>query len=153
MSSFEESIEVNVPVHTAYNQWTQFEEFPQFMEGVERVDQLDDAHLHWVAEVAGKTHEWDAEVTEQHPDERVAWKSTTGKMNAGVVTFHRLSDDQTKVMVQIDFEPEGMIENVGDALGVVERRTKGDMERFKQFIESRGMETGAWRGDVDQKSA
>jgi uncharacterized membrane protein len=153
MSSFEESIEVNVPVHTAYNQWTQFEEFPQFMEGVERVDQLDDTHLHWVAEVAGKTHEWDAEVTEQHPDERVAWKSTTGKMNAGVVTFHRLSDDQTKVMVQIDFEPEGMIENVGDALGVVERRTKGDLERFKQFIESRGMETGAWRGDVDQKSA
>jgi uncharacterized membrane protein len=153
MSSFEESIEVNVPVHTAYNQWTQFEEFPRFMEGVERVDQLDDTHLHWVAEVAGKTHEWDAEVTEQHPDERVAWKSTTGKMNAGVVTFHRLSDDQTKVMVQIDFEPEGMIENVGDALGVVERRTKGDLERFKQFIESRGMETGAWRGDVDQKSA
>jgi uncharacterized membrane protein len=153
MSSFEESIEVNVPVHTAYNQWTQFEEFPQFMEGVERVDQLDDTHLHWVAEVAGKTHEWDAEVTEQHPDERVAWKSTTGKMNAGVVTFHRLSDDQTKVMVQIDFEPEGMIENVGDALGVVERRTKGDLERFKQFIESRGMYTGAWRGDVDQKSA
>jgi uncharacterized membrane protein len=153
MERVERTIEVGVPVREAYDQWTQFEEFPQFMEGVERVDQLDDTHLHWVAEVAGKTHEWDAEVTEQHPDERVAWKSTTGKMNAGVVTFHRLSDDQTKVMVQIDFEPEGMIENVGDALGVVERRTKGDLERFKQFIESRGMETGAWRGDVDQKSA
>jgi uncharacterized membrane protein len=153
MSSFEESVVVNVPIHTAYNQWTQFEEFPRFMEGVERIDQLDDTHLHWVAEIAGKTHEWDAEVTEQHPDERVAWRSTTGKMNAGVVTFHRLSENETKVMVQIEFEPEGVIENVGDALGLVERRTKGDLERFKEFIENRGMETGAWRGDVDQKSA
>ena len=153
MSSFEQSIVVNVPLHTAYNQWTQFEEFPRFMEGVERVDQLDDTHLHWVAEIAGKRHEWDAVVTEQHPDERVAWTSTDGKFNAGVVTFRSISPEETEVTVQIMFEPEGVIEKVGDAMGVVERRTKGDLERFKEFIENRGAETGAWRGDVQQRSA
>jgi uncharacterized membrane protein len=151
MSTIEESIEVHVPLHTAYNQWTQFEEFPRFMEGVERIDQLDDTRLHWVAEVGGKKQEWDAVITEQRPDERVAWKSTTGATNAGVVTFHRISDDTTRVMVQMEYEPEGFVESVGDALGLAKRRTKGDLERFKEFIESRGAETGAWRGEVNQQ--
>jgi len=150
MGTIEQSIEVQVPLSTAYNQWTQFEQFPRFMEGVEEVRQLDDKRLHWIAEIGGKREEWDAEITEQRPDERVAWRSTTGAPNAGVVTFHRLSDDMTKVMLQLDYEPEGMIEKVGDALGIVERRTKGDLERFKEFIESRGSETGAWRGKIDE---
>jgi len=150
VSKVEESIEVSVPVRTAYNQWTQFEEFPQFMDGVESVKQLDDTHLRWVAEIGGKRHEWEAEITEQDPDQRVAWKSTDGKTNAGVVTFHRLGDAQTKVMVQIDYEPEGMLERVGDAIGADERKVKGDLKRFKELIESRGTETGAWRGEVDQ---
>jgi uncharacterized membrane protein len=150
MSTIEESIVVDVPIDTAYNQWTQFESFPRFMEGVESVTQLDDTHVHWVAEVGGKRREWDAEITEQRPDERVAWRSTDGAPNGGAVTFHRLSDDQTKVMVQIDYEPEGAVESVGDALGMVKRRTKGDLERFKAFIEARGAETGAWRGEVER---
>ncbi len=150
MSKVEESIEVSVPVRTAYNQWTQFEEFPQFMDGVESVKQLDDTHLRWVAEIGGKRHEWEAEITEQDPDQRVAWKSTDGKTNAGVVTFHRLGEAQTKVMVQIDYEPEGILERVGDAIGADERKVKGDLKRFKELIESRGTETGAWRGEVDQ---
>src|SRR3712207_9542901 len=124
MSKIEHSLDVNVPVREAYNQWTQFESFPQFMSGVESVQQLDDTRLHWVAEIAGKREEWDAEITEQRPDERVAWRSTTGAPNAGVVTFHRISDDTTRVMLQIDYEPEGFVESVGDALGVVNRRTK-----------------------------
>ena len=151
MGTIEQSIEVQVPLSTAYNQWTQFEEFPRFMEGVEEVRQLDDKRLHWIAEIGGKREEWDAEITEQRPDERVAWRSTTGAPNAGVVTFHRLSDDMTKVMLQLDYTPEGMVEKVGDALGIVERRTKGDLERFKEFIESRGTETGAWRGKIDEQ--
>jgi len=150
VSKVEESIEVSVPVRTAYNQWTQFEEFPQFMDGVESVKQLDDTHLRWVAEIGGKRHEWEAEITEQDPDQRVAWKSTDGKTNAGVVTFHRLGDAQTKVMVQIDYEPEGILERVGDAIGADEHKVKGDLKRFKELIESRGTETGAWRGEVDQ---
>ena len=150
MSNIEESIEVAVPVRTAYNQWTQFEEFPQFMDGVESVKQLDDTHLRWVAEIGGKRHEWEAEITEQDPDQRVAWKATDGKTNAGVVTFHRLGEDQTKVMVQIDYEPEGLLERVGDAIGADERKVKGDLKRFKELIESRGTETGAWRGEVEQ---
>jgi uncharacterized membrane protein len=152
MSRVEQSIEVDVPVRTAYNQWTQFEEFPQFMEGVESVQQIDDTHLLWTAEIGGKRHEWRAEITEQLPDERVAWRATDGKNNAGVVTFHRLGDNRTKIMVQMDFEPEGVIEKVGSALGSDERRVKGDLERFKEFIESRGVETGAWRGEVRQGS-
>ncbi len=151
MGTIEQSIEVQAPLSTAYNQWTQFEEFPRFMEGVEEVRQLDDKRLHWIAEIGGKREEWDAEITEQRPDERVAWRSTTGAPNAGVVTFHRLSDDMTKVMLQLDYEPEGMVEKVGDALGIVERRTMGDLERFKEFIESRGSETGAWRGKIDEQ--
>src|SRR5512144_1269598 len=117
MSTIEQSIEVQVPLQTAYNQWTQFEEFPQFMDGIEEVRQLDETHLHWVAKIGGQRHEWDALVTEQKPDERVAWKNTDGKDNAGVVTFHRLDEDKTRVMVQIDFMPEGIREKVGDALG------------------------------------
>ncbi len=146
----EQSIEVEVPVRTAYNQWTQFEEFPQFMEGVESVKQLDDTHVHWVAEIAGKRHEWDAEITEQNPDERVAWKATDGKTNAGVVTFHRLGESKTKLMVQMDYEPEGIVERVGHLIDADERRVKGDLERFKELVESRGTETGAWRGEVEQ---
>jgi uncharacterized membrane protein len=150
MASVTQSIDVNVPVRTAYDQWTQFESFPQFMDGVKEVRQLDDTHLHWVAEVNGKTQEWDAVVTEQNPDERVAWKSTTGEPNAGVVTFHRLGTDETKVTVQMEWEPSGPVESVGSALGFDDRQIKGDLENFKRFIEARGAPTGAWRGSVDQ---
>jgi uncharacterized membrane protein len=142
-----------VPVSTAYNQWTQFEEFPRFMEGVKSVTQTDDTHLHWVAEVAGKDKEWDAEITEQHPDERVAWTSTSGARNAGVVTFHRLDDNTTRVTLQMDVDPEGLIENIGDWTGLLDGRVEGDMERFKEYIESRGVETGAWRGEIESPSA
>ena len=150
MASVIEAVEVEVPVRTAYNQWTQFEEFPQFMEGVKEVRQLDDTHLHWTVEVAGRTKEWDAEVTEQLPDERVAWRSQAGTDNAGVVTFHKIDDGRSRVTVQIDAEPDGPIEAAGDALGLLERRVKGDLGRFKEFIESRGAETGSWRGEVEQ---
>jgi len=152
MASVVESIDVNVPVSTAYNQWTQFEDFPHFMEGVKSVKQLDDTHLHWVAEIAGKEEEWDAEISEQHPDERVAWHSTSGTKNAGVVTFHRIDDNTTRVTLQLDVEPEGLVESVGTALGLLDRRVKGDLERFRDFIQGRGTETGAWRGDVEVPS-
>lgn len=148
MSVIEKSIEINVPVNTAYNQWTQFEEFPKFMEGVKEVKQTDDTHLRWKAEIAGKEKEWDAEITEQIPDERIAWRAREGAMNAGVVTFHRLSDKKSKVMLQMEYDPEGIVENVGDAVGVVSQRVLGDLERFKRYIENRGHETGAWRGSV-----
>jgi uncharacterized membrane protein len=148
MSTIEKSIEVNVPVRTAYNQWTQFEEFPRFMEGVKEVNQLDDTHLHWKAAIAGQEKEWDAEITEQTPDQRIAWTSRGGAINGGVVTFHRLSDARSKVMLQLEYAPQGIAENVGDALGVVSLRVQGDLERFKVFIEKRGRETGAWRGQV-----
>jgi uncharacterized membrane protein len=150
MTTIEQSIEVNVPVRTAYNQWTQFEEFPSFMEGVKEVRQLDDTHLHWVVEEKGKTQEFDAKITEQKPDERVAWATTDGKSHAGVVTFHKLADDRTKVMVQMDWEPEGMVESLGAAIGSDDRRVKEDLERFKERIEGRGAESGAWRGEVEQ---
>jgi uncharacterized membrane protein len=150
MSTVEKSIEVNVPVNAAYNQWTQFEDFPRFMEGIEEVRQLDETHLHWRAKVAGKEEEWDAEITEQIPDQRIAWHSTTGALNAGVVTFHRITDDTTRIMLQMDYEPEGVAENIGDAVGVFSHRVSGDLERFKQFLEARGQETGAWRGNVQQ---
>jgi uncharacterized membrane protein len=148
MSTIEKSIEVNVPVRTAYNQWTQFEEFPRFMEGVKEVNQLDDTRLHWKAAIAGQEKEWDAEITEQTPDQRIAWTSRGGTINGGVVTFHRLSDARSKVMLQLEYAPQGLVENVGDALGVVSLRVQGDLERFKEFIEKRGRETGAWRGQV-----
>ena len=151
MSTIEQSIELEVPVQTAYNQWTQFEQFPQFMDGVEEVRQLDDRRLHWVAEFGGNRHEWDAEITEQLPDERVAWRNTDGKDNAGVVTFHKLDDGHSRVMVQMDFVPEGIKEKIGSALGAPDRRVQGDLERFKEMIESRGTETGAWRGEVPRE--
>src|SRR5438477_5946209 len=150
MSTIEESIEVRVPLTTAYNQWTQFEEFPQFMEGVEEVRQLDDTHLHWKAEIAGKTKEWDAVIVEQRPDERVEWANTDGARNAGVVTFHRISDDSTGVMAQMDVDPDGIAEKAGDVLGIVKRRVKADLERFKDLIESQGFASGAWRGVVKE---
>jgi uncharacterized membrane protein len=148
MSRIEKAIDVDVPASTAYNQWTQFEEFPRFMEGVESVEQVDDRHLHWRAEIGGKTLEWNAEISEQIPDKRIAWHSTDGARNAGVVTFHRISDDRTRVMLQLDYEPQGAAETLGDWLGVASSRIEGDLERFKEFIESRGRETGAWRGAV-----
>jgi len=150
MAQVIEAIEVEVPVREAYNQWTQFEGFPEFMEGVEQIRQLDDTHLEWTAQVGGRTKQWRAEVTEQHPDERVAWKSEDGTENAGVVTFHKLADGRCRVTVQIDAEPEGALEAAGDALGLLDRRVKGDLERFKAFIEERGSATGAWRGEVEQ---
>jgi len=152
MASIEESIDVAVPVETAYNQWTQFEQFPSFMEGIEAVQQLDDSRLHWVAEIGGKREEWDARITEQHPDHRVAWAATSGKGNAGVVTFHRLDEAQTRVMVQMDWEPEGATEQIGATLGMDNRRVQGDLQRFKELIEQRGSETGAWRGEVENPS-
>jgi uncharacterized membrane protein len=148
MALIEESVEVNVPVTTAYNQWTQFEDFPQFMESVESVRQIDDTHLRWVAEVGGERREWDAEITEQLPDERVAWKAIGGHGNSGVVTFHRLDDNRTRVVVQMEHETEGLKEQLGSAIGADNRRVKGDLERFREFVESRGTETGAWRGEV-----
>ena len=148
MSTVEESIEVAVPVTTAYNQWTQFESFPQFMEGVEKIEQTSDTMTRWVTKIGGVERTFDAEITEQLPDERVAWKSVDEPRQAGVVTFHRLSPETTKVMVQMDFEPEGFVETAGDKLGVVKHRVKGDLERFKDFIEGEGQETGAWRGVV-----
>jgi uncharacterized membrane protein len=151
-TTVEESIDVDVPVRTAYDQWTQFEEFPRFMDGVESVVQLDDTHLRWEAEIAGATRIWDAEISEQTPDQRIAWHSTLGAANAGVVTFHRLDDEKTRVMLQLEFEPDGIVEQVGDKLGFVKRRATGDLERFKAFIEERGAETGAWRGEVSPPS-
>ena len=148
-ASVEKSIDVDVPVSTAYNQWTQFETFPEFMEGVTSVEQLNDTRLRWTATIAGREKAWEAENTEQLPDERVAWRSVDGAPNAGVVTFHRLDDDRTRVMLQLEAEPEGAVETVGDAVGVFDRRVEGDLRRFKEFIESRGAETGAWRGEVD----
>ena len=150
MSTTEQSIEVNVPVTTAYNQWTQFETFPQFMEGVEQVTQLSDTKLHWVTEIAGTKRDFDAEITEQTPDQRIAWTSIDGPQHAGVVTFHRIDDNTTRVMLQMDFDPEGLVEQIGDKLGFIKTRTSGDLKRFKDFIESRGVETGAWRGEVSR---
>jgi uncharacterized membrane protein len=149
MSMIEEGIEVNVPVRTAYNQWTQFEEFPRFMEGVDRVEQIDDTTLRWHASIGGVAREWTAKITEQIPDNRIAWCSTDGPKHGGVVTFHRLSDDRSRVMLQMEFTPENLTEAAGDALGILRRRVRGDLERFKDFIENRGRETGAWRGHVE----
>jgi uncharacterized membrane protein len=151
MANIEKSIDVDVPVRTAYDQWTQFEEFPHFMDGVQSVHQVDDRHLRWRAELGGKSLEWAAVITEQKPDERIAWRSVEGARNAGVVTFHRLSDDRSRVMLQLDYEPEGVAENVGDWIGVTSRRVEGDLERFKRYIESRGRETGAWRGTIPSR--
>ena len=150
MSTIEQSIDVDVPVRTAYNQWTQFEDFPAFMEGVAEVKQITGTRLRWRAEVAGQEREWEAEIDEQLPDERVAWHAIEGANNAGVVTFHRIDDGRTRIMLQLEFGPDDALEKTGDALGFVKRRAKGDLERFKEFIEGRGRETGAWRGEVHQ---
>jgi len=150
MSTVEKSIDVEVPVSTAYNQWTQFESFPQFMEGVDRIEQTSDTRTRWVTSIGGVTREFDAEITEQHPDERVAWTTLDGPKQAGVVTFHRLDVNRTRVMLQMDFQPEGAVEQAGDKLGFVTRRVQGDLERFKKFIEQRGTESGGWRGDVER---
>lgn len=152
-SRIEQSIDVDVPVRTAYNQWTQFEDFPRFMDGVREVKQLDDRRLLWRADIGGKEKSWQAEISEQIPEVRVAWHSISGAHTAGVVTFHRLSDDRTRVMLQMEYEPEGVVENVGDFLGVLSTRVSGDLERFKQFIEHRGQETGSWRGTIDRPDA
>jgi uncharacterized membrane protein len=152
MSKIVETVDVEVPVRTVYDQWTQFESFPMFMEGVEKVDQLDNTTLQWKASIAGQERAWKARITEQIPDERVAWTSIDGARNGGVVTFHRLGDHKTRVTLQLDVDPEGPLDNIGDALGLIERRAKGDLKRFKDFIEARGAETGAWRGTVPQDS-
>ncbi|GGK60169.1 SRPBCC family protein [Ornithinimicrobium pekingense] len=149
MAQVTESVDVNVPIRAAYDQWTQFETFPQFMEGVESVTQLDDTRNHWVVEIGGAKREFDTEITEQHPEERVAWTTVGGDVKqAGVVTFHKLDDTTTRVTIQMDWDPEGLVEKAGAAVGVDDRRVKGDAKRFKEFIEARGTETGAWRGDV-----
>ena len=150
MSEIIETVDVDVAVRTAYDQWTQFESFPEFMDGIKQVRQLDDRTLEWVADVAGKEKRWTATITEQEPDQRIAWTSTEGARNAGVVTFHRLGEGRSRVTLQLDVEPDGPLETVGDALGVVRNRVKDDMKRFKAFIESRGTETGAWRGEIKQ---
>jgi uncharacterized membrane protein len=153
MARIEESIDVGVPISVAYNQWTQFEEFPQFMEGIESVQQIDDTHLLWTGEIGGAREEWRAEISEQRPDERVAWHATEGRTNAGVVTFHRIDDETTRVMVQMDWEPEGVKEKVGATLGMDNRRVQGDLQRFKELIESRRSESGSWRGEVENPSS
>ena len=148
MGTVRKSITVDVPVSTAYNQWTQFEKFPEFMEGVESVTQLDDRRLHWVAEIAGTRREWDAEIIDQTPDRRIAWQATDGTKNAGAVTFQQEGPNRSRLDVEFDYETEGLKEKAGDALGVVDRRVQGDLERFKKFIDSRQVETGAWRGNI-----
>ncbi|WP_016933979.1 SRPBCC family protein [Rhodococcus sp. R1101] len=150
MSTITEAVDVDVPIRVAYNQWTQFESFPHFMEGVREIRQLDDTHVHWVIDIAGQVREFDATITEQHPDERVAWTSDSGPDHAGVITFHRLDDEKTRVTAQMDVDPEGFVENVADKLGVLGNRVKNDMKKFKEFIEQSGHETGGWRGDVDR---
>jgi uncharacterized membrane protein len=151
MGTVTEHVDVAVPVRTAYNQWTQFEEFPQFMEGVTEVRQVSETMTHWTTEIGGVKREFDARITEQLPDERVAWTSTGGDVKqAGVVTFHRLDDSHARVTAQMELEPEGLVEKAADATGMISRRVKGDLKRFKEFIEDRGTETGAWRGEVDR---
>ena len=148
-SSIIESIEVNVPVRTAYDQWTQFEDFPQFMKSVKEIRQLDDKRLHWKANIAGEVKEWDVEITEQIPDKRIAWRSTSGVHNAGVVTFHKISETVTRVTLQMDYKPDGVLETIGDALGAVRMETRANLSNFKELLEKRGSETGAWRGKIN----
>ncbi|MBW8485357.1 SRPBCC family protein [Actinomadura parmotrematis] len=150
MKTIEQSIDVAVPVRTAYDQWTRFTDFPKFMEGVDQIDQITDTRTHWRTSIAGVKREFDAEITEQRPDERVAWKSLEDPQQAGVVTFHRVDDGHTRVMLQMDFEPEGAAEKAGSALGVVEHRVKGDLKRFKDHIEAHGQDGPGWRGEVGQ---
>lgn len=150
MQRIEKTLEVNVPVRTAYNQWTQFESFPQFMEGVVRVEQRGDKALHWAAEVAGRRKEWDAEIVEQVPDEVVSWRSTSGTLNAGSVSFTPVGPDKCRITLIMSYEPEGGLEAVGSALGVLSARVEGDLRRFKRFVEERQVETGGWRGTIHE---
>jgi uncharacterized membrane protein len=149
----EKSILVNVPVSTAYNQWTQFEDFPQFMGGVKSVKQLDDDRLEWVAEIAGVRRQWMAKILEQVPDQKVAWAATEGATNAGAVTFEDVGGGQTSVHLSLEYEPEGLVEKVGDKLNIVENQAEADLDRFKAFIEAEGYATGAWRGSVNEGAA
>jgi uncharacterized membrane protein len=149
MERVEKTIEVDCPVRTVYNQWTQFEEFPRFMDGVEEVRQLDDTHVHWRAQLWGKSKEWDAEITEQEPDKRISWRSVSGAPNAGTVRFEPLGTDRTRVRLTMAYEPEGAVEHTGDALGLLNAKVQNSVEGFKRFIESRAHETGGWRGEVD----
>lgn len=151
MASYEHAIDVHVPVRTAYNQWTQFEKFPEFMEGVEEIRQLSDTRLHWRARIAGVEQEWEAEIDEQIPDKRIAWHSVSGARHSGVVTFHYIDENTTRIMLQIEYDPQGLIESAGTALKVVETSMAGDLQRFKEFIEARQHETGAWRGEVEHR--
>jgi len=151
MSTITKSVDVDVDVSTAYNQWTQFETFPEFMEGVEEIRQIDETHTHWTVEIGGVRREFDAKITEQRPDERVAWTSVDGPKHAGVVTFHRLDENHSRVTAQMELDPAGFAENVADKAGVLKVRVKGDLKRFREFIEDRGgRETGAWRGEVNR---
>ena len=152
MPKIEDTIEVQVPVQQAYNQWTQFEDFPKFMNGIQSVQQLDDTHVQWVAEIRGESRQWTTEITEQRPDEKVAWKTIEGEVkNDGIVTFEPMGDAQTRVNVQMDVEGDSTAENVaGDLLGIVKKQVHGDLERFKQLIENRDEESGAWRGEVEE---
>jgi uncharacterized membrane protein len=150
MERIEKRIEVNAPLGAVYNQWTQFEEFPRFMDGVREVRQIDDTHVHWHAEVWGHDKEWDAEITEQEPDERVSWKSVSGAPTAGTVRFQTIDPNRTEVRLAMAYEPEGPMENIGDALGILGRRVQKTLEQFKKFIEQRGRETGGWRGEVHE---
>src|SRR3954454_5875469 len=150
MAQVQESVDVNVPVRTAYDQWTQFESFPRFMDGVDEVRQLGDTRTHWKISIGGVKREFDADIVEQTPDQRIAWRSVAGAGHAGVVTFHRLDDTHTRIMLQLDTEPHGLVEKVGDAVGLTRANAAGDLERFKKFIEEQGRATGAWRGDVER---
>jgi uncharacterized membrane protein len=149
MDHVEKSIEVEAPASMVYNQWTQFEEFPRFMEGVEEVKQIDDKRVRWRAEIAGKVIEWDSEIFEQIPDRRIAWRSITGELNSGMVNFEPRGPNRTLVTVKINYRPESLMEKIGSAFGVLSQRVEGDLQRFKEFIESRGAETGAWRGVIE----
>ena len=148
MSRISEHIDVDVPVRIAYDQWTQFESFPEFMDGVDKVVQVDDTTVDWTATIAGRTKQWRARIDEQQPDELVSWRSVDGARNDGRVEFESLGPNRTRVMLELDVEPDGVIESAGDALGIVEGRVRGDLERFKEFIEGRQVATGAWRGEV-----
>jgi uncharacterized membrane protein len=147
MSVVEHEIEVDVPVRVAYDQWTQFESFPEFMEGVKRVVQKDDATLEWNAEIAGKDKTWTADIVEQLPDQRIAWRSTSGAPNSGIVTFQPRGES-TLVTLRLEAEPEGALESAGDSLGFLDRQVQGDLKRFKEYVEQRGAPTGAWRGEI-----
>ena len=152
MQSFEKAVDVNAPIQAVYGQWTQFEEFPRFMEGVEQVRQMDEKTLHWRAKIAGKVQEWDAVIVEQVPDQKISWRSINGAHNFGRVTFEVVNPMTTRVTLWLEYQPEGMVENAGSLLGMVQGRVEGDLSRFKQFIESRGTATGAWRGEIHNEN-